>query len=151
MSLHLLRMTRSSTWFTPLTMSCTPCCSRPPFYPTTTHQSDLSPLTPLCPLWCHSLLRPPSGLRVRLLPQPLCHRSPLAHPHSYQCVFLGYSSEHKGYQYLNLLMNRMLVCQHTIFDSSSFPLCHIPKFLFQNVNHFLTINSNFPNTSFILF
>jgi hypothetical protein len=40
---------------------------------------------------------------------------------SYRCVFLGYSSEHKGYQCLNFDTNRFLVSRHVIYDESSFP------------------------------
>jgi hypothetical protein len=42
-------------------------------------------------------------------------------PRSCRCVFLGYSSEHKGYQCLNLNTNRLLISQHIIFDEASFP------------------------------
>jgi hypothetical protein len=41
-------------------------------------------------------------------------------PHSCQCIFLGYSSEHKGYRCLDLATNRLLVSR-IIFDKSSFP------------------------------
>jgi hypothetical protein len=43
-------------------------------------------------------------------------------PSSYRCVFLGYSSEHKGYWCLNLSMNYLLVFRHVVFDRPSF-LC----------------------------
>jgi hypothetical protein len=42
-------------------------------------------------------------------------------PRSYRCVFLGYYSEHKGYQCLDLTMNCMLISRHVVFDESSFP------------------------------
>jgi hypothetical protein len=46
---------------------------------------------------------------------------PITSPRSYRCVFLGYSSDHKGYQCLDLTMNRPLIFQHVVFDKSSFP------------------------------
>jgi hypothetical protein len=53
-------------------------------------------------------------------------RTPLPAPHklaprSYRCVFLGYSSDHKGYRCLNFTMNRLLISRHVVFDESSFP------------------------------
>jgi hypothetical protein len=42
-------------------------------------------------------------------------------PHSCRCVFLRYSSYHKGYRCLNLTMNRMLIFLHVVCDESSFP------------------------------
>lgn len=42
-------------------------------------------------------------------------------PHSSLCVFLGYSSEHKGYRCLELQLNRILISRHVVFDESFFP------------------------------
>ena len=42
-------------------------------------------------------------------------------PRSSLCVFLGYSSEHKGYRCLELQSNRILISRHVIFDESVFP------------------------------
>jgi hypothetical protein len=42
-------------------------------------------------------------------------------PRSSLCVFLGYSSEHKGYRCLQLESNRILISRHVIFDESFFP------------------------------
>jgi hypothetical protein len=40
---------------------------------------------------------------------------------SRRCVFLGYSSDHKGYQCFDLTMNHVLISRHVVFDESSFP------------------------------
>jgi hypothetical protein len=47
-------------------------------------------------------------------PHKLAHRS-------CRCVFIGYSSEHKGYRCLDLSTNCLLVSRHVVFDESSFP------------------------------
>ena len=42
-------------------------------------------------------------------------------PRSALCVFLGYSAHHKGYRYLDLSTNRVIISRHVVFDESSFP------------------------------
>jgi hypothetical protein len=42
-------------------------------------------------------------------------------PHSYRCVFLGYSSDHKGYWCLDLTTNHLLISRHIVYDESSYP------------------------------
>jgi hypothetical protein len=42
-------------------------------------------------------------------------------PHSCRCVFLGYSSDYKGYRCLDLTTNHLLISRHVVFDESSFP------------------------------
>jgi len=42
-------------------------------------------------------------------------------PRSSLCVFLGYSSEHKGYRCLELESNRILTSRHVVFDETFFP------------------------------
>jgi hypothetical protein len=48
-------------------------------------------------------------------------------PRSTQCVFLGYSADHKGYRCLNLSTNRLIVFHHVIFDEDSFLLAALPS------------------------
>jgi hypothetical protein len=40
---------------------------------------------------------------------------------SKQCIFLGYSSNHKGYRCLDPLTNRVYLSRHVVFDESVFP------------------------------
>jgi len=42
-------------------------------------------------------------------------------PRSALCVFLGYSAHHKGYRYLDLSSNRVIISRHVIFDETTFP------------------------------
>jgi hypothetical protein len=113
-------------------MSCAPCCSRLPFRlviglsaftlpPTSSTFCPPRPSQPPPPtsLFSTPLLRPHTGLRVRLLPEHLCHCFPQARP-SLLLVCLGYS-KHKGYQCLDLNTNHLLVSRHIVFDESSFP------------------------------
>lgn len=64
-------------------------------------------------------------------------------PHSTLCVFLGYSSNHKGYRCLDLSTNRILISRHVVFDETSFPLSSTPRpaneLDFLQSNHELTI------------
>jgi hypothetical protein len=43
-------------------------------------------------------------------------------PHSSRCLFLGYSSNHKVYQCLNLLTHHIITYHHVVFDEYVFPL-----------------------------
>jgi hypothetical protein len=43
-------------------------------------------------------------------------------PWSTRCVFLGYSTDHKGYRCLDISTNRLIISHHVIFAEESFPL-----------------------------
>jgi hypothetical protein len=48
-------------------------------------------------------------------------------PHSTQCVFFGYSSDHKGYRCIDLSTNHLIISRHVVFDDDSFPLNASPN------------------------
>jgi hypothetical protein len=43
-------------------------------------------------------------------------------PRSTRCLFLGYSSDHKGYQCLDLASHCIIISRHVVFDEDVFPL-----------------------------
>jgi transposase InsO family protein len=43
-------------------------------------------------------------------------------PRSTRCLFLGYSSDHKGYRCLDLASHRIIIPRHVVFDEDVFPL-----------------------------
>ncbi|WVZ70805.1 hypothetical protein U9M48_019442 [Paspalum notatum var. saurae] len=80
----------------------------------------------------YSTVRHPTPRPVRVfgcccypnLPATASHK--LA-PRFAQCVFLGYSTHHKGYRCLDLSSNRVIISRHIIFDETSFPFAeHTP-------------------------
>jgi hypothetical protein len=48
-------------------------------------------------------------------------------PRSTRCVFLGYSTDHKGYRCLDLSTNRLIISRHVVFYDDSFPLAALPS------------------------
>ena len=46
--------------------------------------------------------------------------------HSKQCVFLGYSSMHKGYKCLHVPTNRVYISRDVVFDENLFPFAALP-------------------------
>jgi hypothetical protein len=43
-------------------------------------------------------------------------------PRSTRCLFLGYSSDHKGYRCLDLASHHIIISHHVVFDEDVFPL-----------------------------
>ncbi|GKV48803.1 hypothetical protein SLEP1_g55595 [Rubroshorea leprosula] len=82
-------------------------------------------------------------------------------PRSTLCVFLGYSSHHKGFHCLNLETHRIIISRHVIFDEQSFPytsttsLSHKPnsssdfRTPFHLLDNVLPLNSPSPISPFI--
>ena len=48
-------------------------------------------------------------------------------PRSTLCVFLGYSSNHKGFRCLDLSSNRIIISRHVTFDETIFPFAKTPS------------------------
>lgn len=53
-----------------------------------------------------------------------CHK---LQPRSTECVFLGFSSNHRGYKCLDLSSNKIILSRHVIFDETSFPFSRLHK------------------------
>jgi hypothetical protein len=74
---------------------------------------------------------PPSYEHLRLFGCACYSNTSATTPHklslrSTRCVFLGYSSDHKGYRCLDLSTNRLIVSRHVVFDEASFPIAASP-------------------------
>jgi hypothetical protein len=72
-------------------------------------------------------------------------------PRSTRYVFLGYSSDRKGYRCLDLSTNRLIVSRHVVFDEDSFPLAASPNitnlyFLLESGSTVSTIGTRLPPT-----
>jgi hypothetical protein len=136
---HPHRMVKSNVSFIPLTMSSTPCLSRLSFpgvigLKDCTHLLNLLPTKAIQVACLHIALfgSAPSYEHLRVFgcacypntaataPHKLAHRST-------RCVFLSYSSDHKGYHYLDLSTNHLIVSRHVAFDEDSFPLATSPN------------------------
>jgi hypothetical protein len=66
---------------------------------------------------------------------------------STRCVFLGYSTDHKGYCCLDLSTNCLIISQHVIFDEDNFALAASPSltdlvFLYELVPTVSTIGTH---------
>jgi hypothetical protein len=48
-------------------------------------------------------------------------------PRSTRCVFIGYSLNHKGYHYLDISTNHVVISRHIIFDGCCFPFASSPS------------------------
>src|SRR3954469_19050324 len=46
---------------------------------------------------------------------------------SKKCVFLGYSTLHKGYKCLHVPSNRVYISRDVVFDESHFPFANMPN------------------------
>jgi hypothetical protein len=57
-------------------------------------------------------------------------------PQSTKCIFLGYSTDHKGYQCLDLTTNNIIVSGHIVFYEVDFPFSASPR-LTNNLDIFL--------------
>jgi hypothetical protein len=50
-------------------------------------------------------------------------------PRFTRCVFLRYSTDHKGYQCLDLSTNNIVISRHVVFDEAEFPFSALPHLI----------------------
>jgi hypothetical protein len=62
-----------------------------------------------------------------LLPQPLHTSYSQTGPWYTRCVFLGYSTDHKGYRRLDLSTNNIVVSRYVVFDEAVFSFSTSPR------------------------
>ncbi|PKU71260.1 Retrovirus-related Pol polyprotein from transposon TNT 1-94 [Dendrobium catenatum] len=55
-------------------------------------------------------------------------------PRSIPCIFLGYSTSHKGYKCYHPSTNKTIISRHVRFDKSLFPFLPTPSTTFQETN-----------------
>jgi hypothetical protein len=48
-------------------------------------------------------------------------------PRSTRCIFLRYSTDHKGYRCLDLTTNNIVISRHVVFDEADFPFSASPR------------------------
>jgi hypothetical protein len=46
---------------------------------------------------------------------------------SSRCAFLGYSTDHKDYLYLDVSTNHIVISRHVAFNETNFPFCATPR------------------------
>jgi hypothetical protein len=81
-----------------------------------------SPMSP-----CSAPLLPMStSVYLVVLVIPTCPLLLPTAPRSTRCVFLGYSSDHKGYRRLDLSTNCILISRHVVFDEADLPFSTSP-------------------------
>ncbi|WVZ95211.1 hypothetical protein U9M48_041005, partial [Paspalum notatum var. saurae] len=115
-------------------MSCAPFCSRLLFLlasgrrvHTATYLLNRLPSTASpAPTPHHALFGTPRYNHLRVFGCACYPNASATTPHklaprSTQCVFLGYSPDHKGYRCFDLTSRRVLISRHVIFDESDFP------------------------------
>lgn len=132
MLLYFPRMARLSVWFALSTTSCAPYYSRPLFLLILRLRASVGPPTSLIAFlprqlvlhlifyFWHPPLMTSSCFWLCVLPQSFFNASHKLALRSSQYNFLSYSHDHKGYQYLNRTIHRLLISWHIIFDDIDF-------------------------------
>jgi hypothetical protein len=136
------RIVKPNVSFVPLTMSSALCLSRLPFpgrywaegLHTATYLLNRLPTKVIQVACPHIALfgSAPSYEHLRVF-GCACYLNTVATaphklaPRSTWCVFLGYSSDHKGYRWLDLSANRLIVSRHVVSDEDNFPLVVSPN------------------------